>query len=190
LTQQLPKTDRLSMSKQFAKARIAVLMGGRVAEDIVFGHFTTGASNDIKQASDIARRMVTEFGMSEKLGPVAYGGDDDTVFLGRDFTTSSRTYSESTAQLIDEEVQALVVEGEHHARELLEANREILDRLAEALLERETLDTEEIEALVEGRELPARDRVNIPTYRERAEKQKEKRRAASIFGAPKPVPSG
>jgi cell division protease FtsH len=189
LTQQLPKADRLSMSKQFAMARIAVLMGGRIAEEIVFGHYTTGAANDIKQATDIARRMVTEFGMSNKLGPVHYGGDDDMVFLGRDFTTSSRTYSERTAQLIDEEVQELITQSEESARKLLGENREILNRMAEALLERETLDAEEIDAIVEGRDLPERERIHIPTYRERAEKQKEKRRAASIFGTPKPVPS-
>jgi cell division protease FtsH len=189
LTQQLPKVDRLSISKGFATAKIAVLMGGRVAEELVFGHYTTGAANDIKQASDLARRMVTEFGMSKKLGPVAYSGDDEMVFLGRDFTTSSRSYSEQTAQIIDEEVRELVLESETHARKLLIDKRELLDRMAEALLERETLDAEEIDALVEGRELPPRAKIKIPTYRERAEKQKEKRRAASIFGQPKPVPS-
>jgi cell division protease FtsH len=189
LTQQLPKADRLSMSKKFALAKISVLMGGRIAEELVFGHYTTGASNDIKQASDIARRMVTEFGMSAKLGPVAYGGDDEPLFLGREFATNSRTYSERTAELIDEEVQQIVREGENTARTLLGENREILDRMAEALLERETLDAEEIDAIVNGKELPERKKVKIPTYRERAEKQKEKRRAASIFGQPKPVPS-
>ncbi len=189
LTQQLPKADRLSMSKKFAAAKIAVLMGGRAAEELVFGHFTTGAANDIKQASEIARRMVTEFGMSEALGPIAYNENDDTVFLGRDFTSSSRNYSEKTAQLIDEEVQKIIREGEGRAKDLLTKNRELLDRMAEALLERETLDREEIDALVDGRDLPPRAKVTIPTYRERAEKQKEKRRAASIFGQPKPVPS-
>jgi cell division protease FtsH len=189
VTQQLPKADRLSMSKQFAKARIAVLMGGRIAEELVFGHYTTGAANDIKQASDIARRMVTEYGMSDKLGPVYVGSDDDQVFLGRDFTSSARSYSERTAELIDEEVRRLVQEGEDVARGMLGDRRELLDKMAEALLERETLDADEIDAIVEGRELPPRERVRIPTYRERAEKQKEKRRAASIFGTPKPVPS-
>ena len=189
LTQQLPKADRLSMSRKFAEARIAVCMGGRVAEEMVFGHYTTGAANDIKQASDIARRMVTEFGMSDKLGPIAYNENDDTVFLGRDFNSSSRSYSEKTAQLIDEEVQNLVLNGQKEARKLLKGNREVLDRMAEALLERETLDREEIDALVDGKDLPERKKVKIPTYRERAEKQKEKRRAASIFGQPKPVPS-
>ena len=189
VTQQLPKADRLSMSRDFAMAKIAVLMGGRCAEELVFGHYTTGASNDIKQASDIARRMVTEFGMSDKLGPVHYGSDDDAVFLGRDFNTSGRTYSERTANIIDEEVQRIVHEGEVKARGLLEDNREILDRMSEVLLERETLDSIEIDALVRGTELPDREQVRIPTYRERAEANKEKRRAASIFGQPKPVPS-
>jgi len=189
LTQQLPKADRLSMSRKYAQAKIAVLMGGRIAEEIVFGHYTTGASNDIKQATDIARRMVTEFGMSDKLGPIAYSDNDDTVFLGRDFSSGSRNYSERTAQIIDEEVMKLVREGEEKAKLLLTDNREILDSMAEVLLERETLDREEIDAIVEGRELPEGKQVRIPTYRERAEKQKEKRRAASIFGQPKPVPS-
>ena len=187
LTQQLPKVDRLSMSKRFAEARIAVLMGGRVAEELAFGHYTTGASNDIKQATNIARRMVTEFGMSENLGPVNYSGEDREVFLGRDLSSSSRNYSERTAQLIDEEVQTLVRRGEVVANKLLAENRELLDTMAEALLERETLDAEDIDAIINGRELPARKDVRIPTYRERAEKQKEKRRAASIFGPPKPA---
>ena len=189
LTQQLPKQDRLSLTREFAKARLAVLMGGRVAEELVFGHYTTGAVNDIKQASDLARRMVTEFGMSDKLGPVAYGGEDEQVFLGRDFNSQSRNYSETTAQLIDEEVQKLVRSGEESAKTLLTEKRAVLDQMAEALLERETIDAEEIDAIVTGRELPPRERVLIPTYRDRAQKQKEKRRAASIFGQPKPVPS-
>ena len=188
VTQQLPKADRLSMSRQFAQARIAVLMGGRIAEEIVFGRYTTGASNDIKQATDIAHRMVTEYGMSDKLGPVRFSGGDEQVFLGRDISSGQRNYSERTAQLIDEEVQRLVLEGQDQARELLNANRETLDRMAEALLERETLDSEEIDALAAGEELPEPKNVRIPTYRERADEAKKKRRAASIFGAPKPVP--
>jgi cell division protease FtsH len=189
VTQQLPKEDRLSMSLEFATARIAVLMGGRVAEEIVFGRYTTGAANDIQQATEVARRMVTEYGMSDKLGPVCFGRSEEPVFLGRDFSNrQQRDYSERTAQLIDEEVQRLVLEGQDRARELLNANREMLDRLAEVLLERETLGAAEINALVAGEELPETTNIRIPTYRERAEEAKKKRRAASIFGAPKPVP--
>jgi cell division protease FtsH len=189
LTQQLPKADRLSMSREFAKARIAVCMGGRMAEEAVFARMTTGAANDIKQASEIARRMVTEWGMSERLGPVWYGGDDEQIFLGRDFYASRRDFSEHTARIIDEEIRTLVEEGVETARRLIAENREVLDKMAEALLERETLDAEEIDAIVEGKTLPERAKIKIPTYRERAQKVKEKRRAASIFGAPKPVPS-
>ena len=190
LTHQLPKEDRLTISRDFAKARLAVMMGGRVAEELAFGHFTTGASNDIKQASNLARRIVTEFGMSDKVGPVHYGADEESVFLGKDFGSSPRrAYSESIAQLIDDEVKQFVMEGLEVATKLLHENRATLDKLAEALLERETLDTEEVNAVVEGRDLPSREKVVIPTYADRERAAKEKRRAASIFGAPKPAPS-
>jgi cell division protease FtsH len=188
VTQQLPKEDRLSMSRDFAKARIAVMMGGRVAEELVFGQFTTGAGNDIKQASNLARRMVTEFGMSDVIGPISYASDEESVFLGRDFNSRSRNYSETVANQIDDEVRKFIIEGHEEAHRLLDQNRDILDRLALALLERETLDGEDVDALVAGRDLPARTKVVIPTYADREKAAKEKRRAASIFGAPKPVP--
>jgi len=189
ITQQLPKEDRLSMSRDFAKARLAVLMGGRVAEEIVFGQFTTGAGNDIKQASNLARRMVTEFGMSDVIGPISYAADEESVFLGRDFTSRRRDYSETIANQIDDEVRKFVLDGHGEARRLLDENRAALEALALALLERETLDAEEVDAIVAGRELPQRQKVVIPTYAERERAAKEKRRAASIFGAPKPAPS-
>jgi cell division protease FtsH len=189
LTQQLPMEDRLSMSRDYAKARLAVLMGGRVAEELVFGQFTTGAGNDIKQASTLARRMVTEFGMSDVIGPIAYGSDEESVFLGRDFTSHKRDYSEAIANQIDDEVRSFVFEGHNEAKRLLGEHRDVLDRLAEALLERETIDGEEVDALVAGRELPEREKVIIPSYSDREKAAKEKRRAASIFGAPKPAPS-
>jgi cell division protease FtsH len=189
VTQQLPKEDRLSMSRDFAMARLAVLMGGRVAEEIVFGQFTTGAGNDIKQASGLARRMVTEFGMSELIGPIAYGSDEESVFLGRDFTSRRRDYSETIANQIDDEVRKFILDSHAEAHRLLTEKRDILERLAQALLERETLDAEEVDAIVNGRELPERQKVVIPTYADREKAAKEKRRAASIFGAPKPAPS-
>ena len=188
VTQQLPKEDRLSMSREFAKARIAVMMGGRVAEELVFGQFTTGAGNDIKQASNLARRMVTEFGMSDVIGPVSYSSDEESVFLGRDFNSRSRNYSETVANQIDDEVRKFIIEGHEEARQLLSQNRDVLDRIANALLERETLDGEDVDSIVAGRDLPQRTRVVIPTYADREKAAKEKRRAASIFGAPKPVP--
>src|SRR5262249_9213498 len=156
ITQQLPKEDRLSMSREFAKARLAVLMGGRVAEEIIFGQFTTGAGNDIKQASNLARRMVTEFGMSDVVGPISYASDEESVFLGRDFTSRRRDYSEIIANQIDDEVRKFVLEAHSVARELLDAHRTVLEQLAVALLERETLDAEEVDAIVAGRDLPTR----------------------------------
>jgi len=189
ITQQLPKEDRLSMSRDYAKARLAVLMGGRVAEELVFGQFTTGAGNDIKQASNLARRMVTEFGMSDVIGPISYAGDEESVFLGRDFTSRRRDYSETIANQIDDEVRRFVMDAYNEARRLLTEQRETLEKLANGLLERETLDAEEVDAIVSGRELPQRERIVIPTYADRERAAKEKRRAASIFGAPKPAPS-
>jgi len=147
LTQQLPKEDRLSMSRAFAKARLAVLMGGRVAEDIVFGEFTTGAGNDIKQATTLARRMVTEFGMSDAIGPIAYGGDEENVFLGKDFTSKRRDYSEAIANQIDDEVRKLVLEAQAIAHKLLTERKATLDVMAKELLERETLDGEDVDAI-------------------------------------------
>jgi cell division protease FtsH len=189
VTQQLPKEDRLSMSRDFAQARLAVMMGGRVAEEIVFGQFTTGAGNDIKQASNLARRMVTEFGMSDVIGPISYASDEESVFLGRDFTSRSRNYSETIANQIDDEVRKFILDAHEEARRLLTEHREALDRMALALLERETIDGEEVDLIVAGQDLPQKPKVVIPTYADREKAAKEKRRAASIFGAPpKPVP--
>jgi cell division protease FtsH len=187
LTQQLPKEDRLSMSRDFAKARIAVMMGGRVAEEIVFGQFTTGAGNDIKQASNLARRMVTEFGMSDVVGPISYAAEEESVFLGRDFGSRSRDYSETIAKQIDDEVRKFILDAHEEAKSMLTERRELLEKLAVALLERETLDAEDVDAIVQGRDLQQKERVVIPTYADRERAAKEKRRAASIFGAPKPA---
>jgi cell division protease FtsH len=189
LTQQLPKEDRLSMSRDFCTARLAVLMGGRVAEEITFGQFTTGAGNDIKQASNLARRMVTEFGMSDTVGPIHYGADEESVFLGKDFSSRSRSYSETVANMIDDEVRRFVIEGHETAKRLLTEHRELLDKVAQALLERETLDAEDVDALMSGRDLSDKPKISILTYADREKQAKEKRRAASIFGAPKPAPS-
>ncbi len=189
LTQQLPKEDRLSMSRDFCTARLAVLMGGRVAEEITFGQFTTGAGNDIKQASNLARRMVTEFGMSDTVGPIHYGADEESVFLGKDFSSRSRSYSETVANMIDDEVRRFVIDGHETAKRLLSEHRELLDKLAQALLERETLDAEDVDALMSGRDLSDKPKISILSYADRERQAKEKRRAASIFGAPKPAPS-
>jgi cell division protease FtsH len=191
VTWYLPKDDRHNLSKEQAESSIAVALGGRIAEEIAFGRMTTGAGNDIEKATEIAHKMVCEWGMSEKLGPLAYGKKEESIFLGRDYAQRTQDYSEQTAQEIDQEVRAIVQRQYIRVKDLLTASRETLKRLADSLIERETLDSEEIHAVLEGRELPKRDRVIIPTYAEKDKASKEKRRVASIFGGPpKPATSG
>ncbi len=190
VTQFLPTEDRHMMSRKQALARISMALGGRSAEELVFGEITTGASNDIQRATQLARMMVCEVGMSEKLGPVSYGEREDSIFLGREFAQHRPDYSEKTAVDIDDEIKRIIEDQHGRAKGVLTERREALDRLAHALLERETLDQEEIRAVVDGRELPQRERVIIPTWSERAEQSKEKRRGSSIFGSPKPATSG
>jgi cell division protease FtsH len=190
VTQFLPTEDRHTMSKKQLLARIAMALGGRVAEEIVFNEITSGASDDIKRATRMARAMVCELGMSEKLGPIAYNDGEQNVFLGREMTSRSDAISEETAREIDREVRGIVEAQLGLARRLMTSHREQLDRIAESLLERETIDSEEIDAAMAGAELPLRERVVIPTYAEKREEEpKEKPRSASIFGAPKPAPS-
>jgi len=189
VTMFLPVEDRHTMSEQQAKARIAMALAGRVAEEVVFGQVTTGAQDDIKRATRLARAMVCKLGMSKKLGPIAYGDDEENVFIGREITSHRDDYSDETAREIDREVRLLVDEQYDLAMRLLTENRDKLDRLAEALLERETLDAAEIDAAMGGRELPPNQRVIIPTYSEKQKSRTEKKRPASIFGAPKPATS-
>jgi cell division protease FtsH len=190
VTQFLPVEDRHLMTREQALARIAMALGGRTAEELVFGEITTGASDDIRRATQIARSMVCETGMSEKLGPIAYGEREESVFLGRDFASRHQDYSEQTAIAIDDEIHRIVADQHQVARKVLLEHRQQLDALAQALLERETLDAVEIQAVIEGKPLPERARVVIPSWSEKEKAQKEKRRAASIFGTPKPATSG
>jgi cell division protease FtsH len=191
VTWYLPKDDRHNLSKEQAESSIAVALGGRIAEEIVFGRMTTGAGNDIERATELARKMVCEWGMSEKLGPLAYGKKEEAIFLGRDYGQRSQDYSEQTAQEIDQEDRAIVQRQYVRVKEYLTRDRAKLEHLSASLIERETLDAEEISAALEGRELPKRDRVIIPTYSEKDKASKEKRRVASIFGGPpKPAPTG
>ncbi len=153
LTQQLPEGDKYTQTREYLKAALAVLMGGRVAEQLFMGHMTTGAGNDIERATELARKMVCEWGMSEKLGPLSYGKGEEQIFLGREIT-QHKDYSEDTAVVIDAEVRRIVEEARGQAVSLLSEHRDALIRLAEGLLEREVLDAEEIRLLVAGEELP------------------------------------
>ena len=148
-TMQLPLEDRYTMSKQELIARMTVMMGGRVAEELVFNEITTGAQNDIETATEMARRMVCEFGMSERLGSLTYGKRERQMFLGRDLF-EERNYSEQTAVLIDEEVRHLIDNCYERAHRTLTEHRTELDLLARTLLEKEVLDGEEVKRLVNG----------------------------------------
>jgi cell division protease FtsH len=155
LTQQLPVDDRHTYSKDYLEATIAVLMGGRVAEEQRLDRLTTGAGNDFERSTEMARKMVTEWGMSEKMGPLTFGKQEEQIFLGREIS-QHRDYSEATAVDIDAEVRKIVMDGYNTARRILEENSDALTRIAETLLEREVLDIEQVAALVRGDELPAK----------------------------------
>jgi cell division protease FtsH len=147
-----PPEDKYTYTRQEILARITGSLGGRVAEEIVFGEVTTGAQNDFEQATELARKMVTEFGMSNKLGPLSLGRRHGPVFLGRDLV-ESRNYSEEIAYEIDKEIRRIIDECYEQARQAILSHRDALDRIAKALIERESLEAPELERLFAGKEL-------------------------------------
>ena len=153
VTMQLPEDDKHNYTREYLETRIAVMMGGRCAEEIFLNHQTTGAGNDIEQATELARRMVCEWGMSD-LGPMTYGNKEEQIFLGREIA-QHRDYSEDTAIRIDKEVRRFVNEGVEKATRVITEHREALVRIAEALLEREVIDAHEVKLLIDGQPLPA-----------------------------------
>ncbi|MBM3620221.1 MAG: ATP-dependent metallopeptidase FtsH/Yme1/Tma family protein [Alphaproteobacteria bacterium] len=163
VTMQLPERDSLSYSKLFMESRLAIVFGGRVAEQIVFGeeNVTTGAASDIQQATQMARAMITAYGMSDKLGRVRYQANEQEVFLGHS-VTQTQNISEATAQIIDDEVRRLIEEGETKARTILTEHRTDLEALARGLLEYETLSGEEVNALLRGEKI-VRDDPGAPS---------------------------
>ena len=160
LTMQLPTDDKHSYTKEHLEGMLAVLMGGRTAEEIFLGHITTGAGNDIERATDIARNMVCEWGMSE-LGPLAYGKKEEAIFLGREIA-QHRDFSEATAVDIDKEVKRIVSEAYEKAKNIQNSHRDILETIAQGLLEREVLDANEVRLLIEGKPLPEKVRTTPP----------------------------
>ncbi|MBI2365054.1 MAG: ATP-dependent metallopeptidase FtsH/Yme1/Tma family protein [Deltaproteobacteria bacterium] len=147
LTQQLPMDEKHTYPRGYLLNNLVILFGGRVAEELVLEHMTTGAGNDIEKATELARRMVCEWGMSEKLGPMTFGKKEEEIFLGRDFTQKV-DYSENTAIEIDAEVRRIIQESYHRAKDLLKANLGLLHKVAGTLLEKEVLDGSEIDAIV------------------------------------------
>jgi len=149
VTQQLPEEDRHSYKRRFILNNLAILYGGRVAEELVLDEVTTGASNDIEKATELARKMVCEWGMSDAMGPVMFGKPNEEVFLGMEI--SQRTeYSEDTARSIDREVRRILTDAYERAKDILKAHLSVLHAMAEALLEREVLDSKEIDAIIES----------------------------------------
>ena len=183
LTMSLPEEDRLSVSRVWLLDQIAMMLSGRIAEEIVFGHLTTGAADDFKKATSRARSMVTEWGMSDKMGPMAYVVEEEGGFLGG----SRREYSEEVAKEIDDEIRRIITEEYTRAKDLIIANRDKLDAIAEALLDRETIGRREIDAILEGREMPPAEHIVIPRYSEKRKEAKEKRKGSIFQPQPREV---
>jgi cell division protease FtsH len=150
LTMQLPEEDRYAYDRVYLMSRIAVLFGGRIAEELFMHQMTTGASNDFERATQMARDMVTRYGMSDALGPMVYGENDGEVFLGRSVTTH-KNMSETTMQQVDSEIRRIIDEQYALARKLLEENRDKVEAMTAALLELETIDADQINDIMEGK---------------------------------------
>ncbi len=193
LTASLPEVDRHNYSKDWLIGSLAMFFGGRVAEEIIFGSdkVTTGAGNDIERATALARRMVTQFGMSEVIGPLAVGDKEQEIFLGREFA-QRREISERTAQMVDTEVKRLVDEAYARATQIISENRDLLDRIALALLDRETIDREDLDRLAKGLPLAPRNLSPdpAPAANPPASKPGPTPARAPILGAPPAEPAG
>ncbi len=195
VTMQLPEDEKHTYPRSFLYNNLAILMGGRVAEEIALGQMTTGAGNDIERATDMARKMVCEWGMSEKMGPLTYGTKEEQVFLGRDFN-NQKNFSDETAKLIDNEVKELVMDGYNKAKTLIEENRDALERLAQGLLETETVDFKEMKKLISG-DTSGDDGTPVETDTKAAneetdiDKQADKSDEEGLFpgGMPDPTPA-
>ncbi|MFZ5586051.1 MAG: ATP-dependent zinc metalloprotease FtsH [Thermodesulfobacteriota bacterium] len=182
LTQQLPTDDRHTYPRPYLIGNLAVLLGGRAAEELALGIVTTGAGNDIERATGLARKMVCEWGMSEVMGPLTFGKKEEQIFLGRELATH-RDFSEQTARAIDEEVRRLVTEAHEKALSLIRDNIDKLHAMAEALLVEETLDGEAVDAIVAGRPRPHRGKAEIQLPRRYDQEEK-------LYKGPTPPPSG
>jgi cell division protease FtsH len=147
LTQQLPVDEKHTYPREYLLNNIVILLGGRAAEELILKDFTTGAGNDIERATALARKMVCEWGMSEEMGPLSYGKKEEQIFLGREFATH-KDYSEDTARKIDKEVSSIVMKGYETAKQILSDHLDLLNRIAEELLEKEVLNGPELDAMI------------------------------------------
>jgi cell division protease FtsH len=188
----LPEDDRVSVTREQLEARLVMAYGGRVSEELIFGHdrVTTGAASDIQQATGIARRYVTQWGLSDTIGPILVGDNEQEVFLGRELM-SRREVSEKTAQLVDTEVKRVIDHAYNRAKAVLTEHLELLHKVAKALLERETLTREDIEVLRRNEQLPPRTPTMPPPTAPAPliPPMAEPRRMPPIIGGPEPSPA-
>jgi cell division protease FtsH len=189
-TQQLPTEDKYTISKSKALNDLVILMGGRVAEETALSEQTSGAGNDIERATELARKMVCDWGMSDRLGPLNFGGKEEEIFMGRDFAVKN-DFSNKTAELIDDEIKKIVTEAHERAVKLIEENRDKLEALAEALLEHEALDAEQVDMVMRGEEIPALVSRSGPdrdsSKKESLEKKKKPAVSPPLVTKPDPV---
>ena len=179
VTMLLPESDSYSHNRSYVEAKIAVAMGGRLAEEIILNQVTTGAQNDLEKATELARKMVCEWGMSEKMGPLTFGHQEEQIFLGRDISRQ-QDYSEDTAVQIDQEVKRIAGNSYERAKTILTDNRDALERVAEALLEREVLDAKEVKRLIDGLPLKKKEVVkeDVPADEPEAKEEQPKSKAS------------
>ncbi len=190
VTMQLPEEDKYSYTKEYMAASVTILLAGRVAEELFLGSCTTGASNDLERVTDRARKMVCEWGMSEEMGPLTFGKKEEQIFLGREIA-QHQDYSEDTAIQIDKEVKKVVLAAYTEAKKLLGENREALIRVAEALLEYETLDSNEVKAVIKGEKLHRELEVEPPGAAEPEPEEKEQEKSLPSLVNPdeRPAPA-
>jgi cell division protease FtsH len=191
LTQQLPADEKHNYSRDYLNDQIAILLGGRIAEEITMDSLTTGAGNDLERATELARRMVCEWGMSNEMGPLTFGKKEEQIFLGREIA-QHQDYSEDTALKIDHEVKRFVTDNYHRSHELLNAHKDTLVKMADALLAREVLDAEQVKRLAAGLPLeepqPAAARVATEEPAETEQRARQKERTPIVPALGKPLP--
>ena len=179
ITMQLPLDEKHGYTKKYIEGRLAIMMGGRAAEELIFNEMTTGAGNDIEQATKIARKMVCEWGMSDVLGPMTFGKKNEEIFLGREIQ-SHRDFSEDTASVIDEEVVRIVRVAQKAAKAILAKNKPILDMIAKELLEHETIDEKDLNRILDGKKVVRRKTLKVKTKRKKVKKSPTKKSSPTI----------
>ena len=192
VTMQLPEDDKYNYTKEYMEASVTILLAGRAAEEIFLDSHTTGASNDLERVTDLARKMVCEWGMSDSMGPLTFGKREEQIFLGREIA-QHQDYSEATAIKIDQEVKKIVLKAYKQAKQILEANREALLRLAQALLEYETLDREQVRAVIQGESIglrePSLESPHPPEQGPEKASEQEEERAPLVNPKERPAPA-